>query len=113
LLRNHVVHSKTIAWEVELFLIKCLGEYVCNLFEIWTLLQIDDPVMDQLYDVMNMDLDVFGPMSMHWVSSKIESTLIVTPNYRRMTKKDAKLGEEVLKPKFLNSDVNFSSILGL
>jgi hypothetical protein len=102
-----------IRQEVELMISKCLGEYVCNLFEIWTLLQIDDPVMDQLYDVMNMDLDVFGLLSLHWVSTKLESTLIVTPNDIRMMKLDAKLSEEDLKPKFLNNDGDFSFVFVL
>jgi hypothetical protein len=79
----------------------------------WTILQIDDPIMYQLSDVMHMDLDVFGPLSLHWVSTKLESTLIVTPNDSRMMELDANLSEEVLKPKFLNSDVDHSFVLNL
>jgi hypothetical protein len=65
LLRNCVLHSKTIMQEVELLLSKCLGEDVCSLFGGWIVLQIDDPVMYHLSDVMHMDLDVFGPLSLH------------------------------------------------
>jgi hypothetical protein len=62
---------------------------------------------------MHMDLDVFGPLLLHWVSPKLESTLIVTPNDTRMVELDAELGEEVLKLKSLNSDVECSSVLDL
>jgi hypothetical protein len=51
--------------KVELLLSKCLGEDVCSLFSGWTVLQIDDPIMYHLSDVMHMDLDVFGPLSLH------------------------------------------------
>jgi hypothetical protein len=95
LLRNCVLHSKTIVQEVELLLSKCLGEDVCSLLVDGQVLQIDDPVMYQLSDVVHMDLDVFGPLSLHWVSAKLESTLIVTPNDSWMMKLDAKLSEEV------------------
>jgi hypothetical protein len=90
---------------------KCLGENVYRLFDGWKVLQIDDHVMYQLYDVMHMDLDVFCLLSLHWVSAKIESTLIVTPNDSQTEELDAELSEEVLKPKCLNSDVDCSSIL--
>jgi hypothetical protein len=61
---------------------KCLGEDVYSLFSEWTVLQIDDPVMHQLSDVMHMDLDVFGSLLQHRAFAKLESTLIVTPNDR-------------------------------
>jgi hypothetical protein len=44
---------------------KCLGEYVCSLFDEWKVLKIDDHVMYHLFDVMHMNLDVFGPFSLH------------------------------------------------
>jgi hypothetical protein len=102
-----------IMQEVELLLSKCLGEDVCSLFDGWTVLQIDDPIMYQLSDVVHMDLDVFGPLSLHWISTKLESTLIVTPNEIRMLEIDYDISEEVLKPKFMNSDVEFSYVLVL
>jgi hypothetical protein len=77
MLSSCVLDSKTIMEEVEFFLSKCLGEDVCGLFDGWTVLKIDDHVMYELYDVMHMDLDVFGPMSLHWVSAKLKSTLII------------------------------------
>jgi hypothetical protein len=54
-----------IVQKVELFLIKCLGEDVYSLFSGWKALQIDDHVMYQIYEVMHMDLNVFGPLSLH------------------------------------------------
>jgi hypothetical protein len=62
----------------------------------------------KLFDVMDMDLDVFGPLSLHWVSAKLEITLIVTPNDSRTMNLDAKLDKEVLKPKCLISNVDRS-----
>jgi hypothetical protein len=56
---------------------------------------------------------VFGPVSLHWVSAKLESTLIVTPNDSRTMELDVNLGEEFLKPKCLNSDVDRSFVLDL
>jgi hypothetical protein len=80
LLSSCVLHSKTIAHEVEIIHSKCLGEYVCSLFDGWKVLQIDDPIMHQLSDAMHKDINVFGLLLLHWVSAKIESTLIITPN---------------------------------
>jgi hypothetical protein len=51
--------------EVELMLSKCLGEYVYSIFIGWIVLHIDDHVMHQLFDVIHMYLDVFGPLSLH------------------------------------------------
>jgi hypothetical protein len=113
LLSNCVLHSKTIVQEVELLLSKCLREYVCNLFDGWTILQIDDTILYRLFDVMHMDLDVFGPLSLHWVAAKLESTPNVTPNDSQTKKLDAKLDEEVMKPKCLNNDIDCSSVLNL
>jgi hypothetical protein len=99
--------------EVELLLSKCLGENVCSFFSGWTVLQIDDLFKYHLSDVMHMDLNVIGPLSLHWVSAKLESTLIVTPNDSRTMKLDVKLNEEVLKPKCLNGDIDHSSVLDI
>jgi hypothetical protein len=52
--------------------------------------------MNQLSDVMHMDLDVFCSLSLHWVSAKFQSALIVTPNDSQMMELDTKLSEEVL-----------------
>jgi hypothetical protein len=98
---------------VELLLSKCLDEDVYNRFGGWKTLQMDDPVMYHLYDVMHMDLNVFGPLSLHQASAKLESILIVTPNDSQMVELDSELNEEVLNPKNLNSDGDPSSVLDL
>jgi hypothetical protein len=67
----------------------------------------------QLCDVIHMDVDVFGSLSLHWVSTKLESNLIVTPNDSQTIKLDSNIGEYVLNPKILNSDINFSYVLDL
>jgi hypothetical protein len=69
--------------------------------------------MYQLCDVIHMDLYVFGSFSLHWVSAKLETTLIVTPNDSQTMKLDSNIGEEVLNPKFLNSDIKLSYVLDL
>jgi hypothetical protein len=65
LLSNFFLHSKMITQKVELLLSKCLGEYVYSLFGGWKVLQIDDPIMYHLSDVIHMDIYVFGPLSLH------------------------------------------------
>jgi hypothetical protein len=113
LLSNCFLHSKMIVQEVEHFIRKCLGEYVWNLLGKWIVLQIDDHLMYHISDVMNMDLNVFGQLSLHWISTKLESTLIVTPNDIQTMELDSKLGEEVLKPKCLNNDIDHPFVLDL
>jgi hypothetical protein len=36
------------------------------------------------------------PLSLHWVSAKLESTLVVTPNDSRSVELDAQICKEVL-----------------
>ena len=69
--------------------------------------------MYQLCDVIYMDANVFGSLSLHWVSTKLEHNLIVTPNDSQTIKLDSNIGEYVLNPNFLNSDINFSYVLDL
>jgi hypothetical protein len=71
LLGNCVLHSKMVMQKVEFLLSESLGEDVDSLFRGRTVLQVNDPVMNQLSDVMHMDLDVFCPLSLHWVSAKL------------------------------------------
>jgi len=83
------------------------------MFDGWEILQINDPIIYKIYGAMHMDLHVFVLLSLHWVSTKLEVTMIVTQNDSQMMKLDAKLSEEFLKPKFLNSDVDYSFVLSL
>jgi hypothetical protein len=80
-------------------------------FDEWTILQIDDPIMYHLFNAMHMDLDFFGPFSLHCVSTKHVITLIITPNDIRMMKLDVELSEEVLNPKLLNIYIECFSVL--
>ena len=82
---------------MELLLNKCLGEDVDTLFSKWTKLQINDLVIYQLSEEMHMDLDVFGLLSRHWLSAKLEITFIVTSIDNHMMQLDVELNEEVLK----------------
>jgi len=50
---------------VEFFLNECLGEDVYSMFRGRTILQIDDSLMNHLYDVMHMDIDVFFMFSLY------------------------------------------------
>jgi hypothetical protein len=62
---------------------------------------------------MHVDLNVFGSLSLYWISAKSQCTLIVTPYDSRIVKLDTKLGKEVVKPKCLNVTVDYSSVLDL
>jgi len=83
-----------ITQKVEFFLSEHLGEYVNIFFRGKTVFQISDPIMNRIYDVMHMDLDVFCSLSLHWVFAKIQSDMIVTPNDSHMMELDTKLNEE-------------------
>jgi hypothetical protein len=61
---------------------------------------------------MHVDLNVFGSLSLYWISAKSQCTMIVTPYGSQTMKLDTKLGKEVLKPKCRNDIVDYS-ILGL
>jgi hypothetical protein len=81
---------------VEFLLSESLGEDVDSLFRGRTVLQVDDPIMNQLSDVMHVDLDVFCSLSCTWVSTKFQCALIVAPDDSRTMELDTELSEEVL-----------------
>jgi hypothetical protein len=62
---------------------------------------------------MHVDLNVFGSLSLYWISAKSQCTLIVTPYDSWIVKMDTNLGKEVLNPKCLNDIVDYSSVLDL
>jgi len=78
------------------FVSKCLGEDGDSQFRRWKVLEIDDPFMYYLSDEMNMDLDMFFPLSLYWILIDIECTLVVTPDHSQMVELNVELGEEVL-----------------
>jgi hypothetical protein len=49
---------------MEFLLSEGLGEYVDSLLGGREVLQIDDPIMNQLPDKMHLDLDMFFPLSL-------------------------------------------------
>jgi hypothetical protein len=62
---------------------------------------------------MHVDLNLFGSLSLYWISAKSQCTMIVTPYDSQTVKLDTKLGKEVLKPKCLNDTFDYSSVVGL
>jgi hypothetical protein len=67
-----------ITHKVELLHNEILGEDVDSLFKGRKILQFNDPIMDQLFDVMHMDIYMFCSLSPHWVSKKFQCALIFT-----------------------------------
>jgi hypothetical protein len=51
--------------KVEFLLSEILGEDVNSLFRGRTIIQVDDPIMNQLSNVMHVDLNVFFSLSLH------------------------------------------------
>ena len=62
---------------------------------------------------MHVDLNVFGLLSLYWISAKYQCTLMVTPYDSQTLKLDTKISKEVLNPKCLNDIVDYSSVLSL
>jgi hypothetical protein len=81
---------------VKLLLSESVGEDVSSLFRGRTKMQVDDPLMDYISDVVHIDLDILFLFILHRVSIKLESTLVVPPNDIRSMELDAQLGKDVL-----------------
>jgi hypothetical protein len=60
---------QVIAQPMEFFLSESLGEDVGSLLNEREVLQIDDPIINQLSDKMHMDLNMFCSMSMYCIST--------------------------------------------
>lgn len=54
-----------ISHKLKLLLSESLGENVGSLLRTGTVPQNDDPVMNQFFDVVDVDLNMFGPLSLH------------------------------------------------
>jgi hypothetical protein len=52
--------------------------------------------MNQISDVMHVDLDVFGPLVLQWITTKFQCALIVTPDDSQIVELDTKISEEFL-----------------
>ena len=68
---SHVLHPETISQESKLLLSENLGEDISNLLRTRTVLKIDDPNMNEFSNEVHVDLDVFGPLPLHWISTKL------------------------------------------
>ena len=71
LLGSCVLHPKTISQESKLLLSERLGEDISNLLGTRIVLKIDDPIMNESSNEVHVDLDVFGPLPLHWISAKL------------------------------------------
>jgi len=67
--------------------------------------------MNQLSDVMDMDLDVFSSLLLHWISTNFDHSLVVTPDDNHTMELNTELSEEFMNPKCLNSDGDRSYVL--
>ena len=68
----------------ELLLNEAVGENVCNLLICGAILQNHCLVMHKFFDVVHVDLDVFGSLSLNRICRDLDSTLIVTKNDSRI-----------------------------
>ena len=71
LLGNRVLHPDTILQESKLLLNESLGENISSLLGTRTVLKIDDPIMNEFSNEVHVELDVFGPLPLHWISAKL------------------------------------------
>ena len=54
-------------------------------------MKIDDPITNEFSDEVHVYLDVFGPLPLHWISTKLYHTLIIAPDHSWMMDTDPKL----------------------
>ena len=60
-----------ISQESKLLLNEILCEDISSLLGTRTVLKIDDPIMNDFSNEVHVDLDVFGPLPLHWISTKL------------------------------------------
>ena len=65
LLGSCVLHPQMISQESKLLLSESIGEYINNLLETRTVLNIDDPIMNEFSNEVHVDSDMFGPLPLH------------------------------------------------
>ena len=71
LLGSRVLHPETISQESKLLLSESLGEDINSLLGTMIVLKIDDPIMNEFSNEVHVDLDVFGPLPLHWIFAKL------------------------------------------
>ena len=62
----------------ELLLSESFGENVCNFLICGVILENNCSIVHKFSDVVHVDLDVLGSLSLNWIFRDLESTLIVT-----------------------------------
>jgi hypothetical protein len=67
------------------------SEDVCNLVFGRQILQADNTILDELWNEVHVNLNVFFPFMLQWVAINVYGTLIITPNNSRMIVLNAKL----------------------
>ena len=75
-----VTHSKKGYQIGECILCEALGENVSSLPCRWATLQGYHMFVHQDHDVVHVYINVFGPLSLHWISGNIDFTFSITPN---------------------------------
>ena len=71
LLGHCVLHSKTIAQRVALLRSEGLGEDINSLFSRRAELEVDDPLVHQISDVVHVDLYVLHLLPLYWISAEL------------------------------------------
>ena len=67
LLGSFVLQTEIISYKLKLLLSKSLGEGINSLLTTTKLPKINDPIMNELFNKVHVDLDVFGLMLHHWI----------------------------------------------
>ena len=108
-----LTHSKNISHVGECLLCESLGENVSIFLYIWVILQGYHLITHQALDVVHVYLNVFSPLSLHWIYGNIYFTFIFTPNDYGWIKCKSKFPKNTLQPHTLYSCIHYSSVLGL
>ena len=59
-------------------------------------MEVDDPLMYQVLDVVHVDLYVLCSLPLNWISTELQSALVVTLDDDRSMKLNAQLSEKML-----------------
>lgn len=98
---------------MKLLLYESVGEDVNCLHKTGTILEIDDPIINQFSNVVNVDFNMFSLLTIHWIYEKLQYTMIVTKYDSQTMDNDMKLRKEMLQSNGLNGGIEHSFILDL
>ena len=71
LLGSCVLHPEMISQETKLLLSESVGEDINSLLRTRILLNIDYAIMNEFSNEVHVELDVFGLLSLHYISPKL------------------------------------------